>query len=380
MNSLPVQRPTAAKISLANLAFNFHSVKAFIGEGVEAMAVVKADAYGHGSVECSRRLEAEGANWLAVATVEEGFELREAGISAAILILGGFWPGQENSLLDRNLTPVVFRIDQVCSLAEAARNRQSVARIHIKIDTGMGRIGVRPDDLVSFAADTAATPGVEVEGLMTHFAAADDLEATGFTNRQIAVFTEAVEIFQSHGHRPLYIDLANSPGTVVHPLSRSKMVRIGGLLYGLGGDVLPTGVPHPDLKPVMSLTSKIAQIKTIRSGETVGYGRTFVASRDTVVATVPIGYHDGLPRSLSNTGHLLVGGQRAPIIGRVSMDWTTIDVTEIPEAEVCGDVTIIGAAGNEMIRAENVAALANTISYEITCGISGRVPRRYESL
>ena len=377
MSSLSAIRPTIADINLDNLAFNFRSVKEFVGEGVDFMAVVKADAYGHGAIQCATRLEAEGVDWFAVATVEEGVGLRESRITKPILVLGGFWPGQENAALNFDLTPVVFRADQARSIAEAAERQGIAAKIHVKIDTGMGRIGVRLNDVAASAAELSAIANLEVEGLMTHFAVADDLAATDFTNHQITSFEQAVENFLAHGHRPRYIDMANSPGAIVHPLSRAKLVRIGGLLYGLGGDVLPAGVPHPELKPVMTITSKIAQIKEIKTGESVGYGRTFIAERDTVVATIPIGYHDGLPRSLSNKGYFLVRGRRAPIIGRVSMDWTTIDVTDIPNSAVGDGVTIIGASGDEMVRAEDLAAIADTISYEITCGISQRIPRRY---
>ena len=377
MNPAIPTRPTFAEINLDYLAYNYRSLRDFIGEDVGLMAVVKADAYGHGAVECARRLTAEGVEWLAVATVEEGLELREAGITKPILVLGGFWPGQEFTLLDLDLTPIIFRLDQAETFAEAAKVQGSSARVHVKIDTGMGRIGFRTDDADRVAAALSDIDNIEVEGIMTHLASADDLDSNDFTNRQIAAFADAVATFHSHGHRPQYIDIANSPGAIVHPLSRSKLVRIGGLLYGLGGDVLPAGVEQPELRPVMSLRSKIAQVKTIRAGESVGYRRTFVASRDTVVASVPIGYHDGLPRSLSNKGHFLVDGRRAPIVGRVSMDWTTIDVTEIPEVAVGDDVVIIGVSGDEAIRAEDVARLSQTISYEITCGISRRVVRKF---
>jgi len=377
MSSLSSIRPTVAEISLDNLAFNFHSVREFVGEAVQFMAVVKADAYGHGADQCAARLESEGADWFAVATLEEGAELREARIAKPILVLGGFWPGQETALLNFDLTPIIFRLDQARSIAEVAGRQGATAKVHVKIDTGMGRVGVPLDDVSAFAVELSAIENLEVEGLMTHFAVADDLDATDFTNHQITAFETAVEMFLAHGHRPKYIDMANSPGAVVHPLSRAKMVRIGGLLYGLGGDVLPGGVPHPDLKPVMSIRSKIAQVKILKAGDTVGYGRTWVAKRDSVVATVPIGYHDGLPRSLSNKGHFLIKETRAPIIGRVSMDWTTVDVTGIPNAAVGDDVTIIGAEGEETIHAEDIATIADTISYEITCGISPRIPRQY---
>ncbi len=380
MTFLSVHRPTVAEIDLSSLAFNFRSVREFVGASVGFMAVVKADAYGHGAVECAKRLEAEGVDWFGVATAEEGVELREVGISKPILVLGGFWPGQEFTLQNHDLTPVIFHIDQARAMSEAAKRQGTIARVHVKIDTGMGRIGIRLKDVATFARDLATLSNLEVEGLMTHFAAADDLDATEFTNQQIARFELAVEIFHENGHRPQFIDMANSPGAVVHPLSRSKMVRIGGLLYGLGGDVLPSGVPQPELKPVMSIRSKIAQIKTIQSGETIGYGRTFTAKRESVIATIAIGYHDGLPRTLSNTGHFLIRGRPAPIVGRVSMDWTTIDVTDIATAAVGDDVTIIGGTGEDLIRAEHLASLTDTISYEITCGISQRVPRRYLNL
>ena len=370
-------RPTFAEINLEHLAFNYHSVRNFVGEEIEFMAVVKADAYGHGAVECARRLQAEGVDWFAVATVEEGSELRAAGIVKPVLVLGGVWPGQESSLLDLDLTPVIFRIEQAETFARAAKQHVKAPRVHVKIDTGMGRIGFRADESEQIAAKLAEIDSLEVEGLMTHFATADDLAANDFTNKQIARFADAVEKFHAAGHRPKYVDMANSPGAIVHTLSRSKLIRIGGLLYGLGGDVLPSGVEQPELKPVMSVRSQIAQIKTINAGESVGYGRTFTATRDTLIATVPIGYHDGLPRTLSNIGHFIVREQRVPTVGRVSMDWTTVDVTDVEGVSVGDDVTIIGSDGAEQIRAEDLARLTNTISYEITCGISPRVNRRY---
>jgi alanine racemase len=377
MSPALITRPTIAEIDLDSLAFNYRSVRTFVGEEIEFMAVVKADAYGHGAVRCADRLQNEGVDWFAVATVEEGIELRGSGIAKPILVLGGFWPGQEFRLLNFDLTPVIFRQDQAISFAEAAKHQGSIGRIHVKVDTGMGRIGFRADESERIAAALSAIDGIEVEGIMTHFASADDLVANDFTNMQISVFADAVEKFHAAGHRPKYVDMANSPGAIVHPLSRSKLVRIGGLLYGLGGDVLPAGVDQPELRPVMSIRSKIAQLKVIKAGESVGYGRTFVAKRDTLAGTVPIGYHDGIPRVLSNIGQFIVRGQAAPIIGRVSMDWTTIDVTDVNGISLGDDVTIIGSDGPEQIRAEDLAGLTNTISYEITCGISPRVTRRY---
>jgi alanine racemase len=367
-------RPTWAEIDLDNLAFNFHSVKQFVGENIEYMAVVKANAYGHDAVECSRRLEAEGVDWFAVATVEEGVELREAGIGKPVLILGGFWPGQESLVLDRDLTPVVFRIDQAKTIGETASRRNAKVKIHVKFDTGMGRIGFPPQQAHEVADEISELDGIEVEGLMTHFAAADMLSESDFTNHQIARFSEVVTAFHSHGFRPKYLDMANSPGAVLHPLSRSRLARIGGLLYGLG-DVLPQEADGPELRPVMSLRSKIALVKKVPSGETIGYGRTFSTVRDSLIATIPLGYHDGLSRSLSNKGRVLVKGEFAPIVGRISMDWTIADVTDIPGAKPGDVVTIIGSDGNHNIAADDIARLLGTIAYEVTCGIDKRVIR-----
>ncbi|HLA94576.1 MAG TPA: alanine racemase [Pyrinomonadaceae bacterium] len=373
------QRPTWAEIDLDNLAFNFHSTKEFVGKEIEYMAVVKANAYGHGAVQCAKRLEAEGVDWFAVALPEEGIELREAGSQKPILCLGGFWPGQERLLLKHDLTPVVFNIEQAEILNAAAKALELKAPIHIKIDTGMGRLGIRFDELADFAARLSELKNLEVEGLMTHFAVADKLSQNEFTNLQMARFGEAVSIFHGHGFRPKYLDMANSPGAVAHPLSRATMVRLGGVLYGLGGDVLPAEIEKPELKPVLSLHSAISMLKNVPMGETLGYGRTFQTKRDSIIATIPIGYHDGVSRSLSNKGRVIVNGKFAPIVGRVSMDWAIIDVTDIPDAKIGDTVTLIGKQGESDILAEDIAALIDTISYEVTCSIDQRVPRIFKA-
>lgn len=374
---MSAHRPTRAEIDLNALEFNFHSVRQFVGEDIEYMSVVKADAYGHGAVECARRLTNAGTNWLGVAIAEEAVELRDAGITLPILCLDGFWPGQEKVLLDNSLTPVVFRADQIRDLNTAAKQLGIISNVHIKIDTGMGRIGVRPADVNEFASLLSTLENLNLEGLMTHFAVADDLSQNDFTNTQIKRFGDAVEIFHSKGFRPKYLDMANSPGAVAHPLSRAKMVRLGGVLYGLGGDVLPKGIDKPELKAVMAVRSEIALLKTLSIGETVGYGRTFRAERPTVVATIPIGYHDGISRSLANKGKGIVRGSFAPIIGRVSMDWITLDVTDIPMAKIGDTVTLIGTDGDCTILAEDIAEMTDTISYEVTCGINRRVRKEY---
>jgi alanine racemase len=370
------KRPTVATVDLSALRSNFRASREFIGKSVKYMAVVKADAYGHGAVECSRALEQEKVDWLAVALPEEAIELRDAGIMLPILSLGGCWPGQERELLEYNITPVISDLASAQRLDRAAVGHTPFL-VHIKIDTGMGRLGRRWNESAQFAAELASLPNIVVDGLMTHFAVADKLDQTDFTDQQIDRFNESVEIFHNHGHSPTFIDLANSPGAVVHPRSRAMMVRLGGILFGLGGDVLPGGVDKPELRPVMRLESTSSLIKDIEPGDSVGYGRTFIATRPTRIAAVPIGYHDGYPRALSNRSHVIIRGSKAPVVGRISMDWTMFDVTDIPQASVGDNVTLIGTDGGLQVLAEDLAGICDTISYEITCGISSRVPRRY---
>jgi alanine racemase len=379
MNELISQRPTWAEIDLDNLAFNFRSAKEFIGSDTKYMAVVKADAYGHGAVACARRLESEGVDWFGVALPEEGVELREAGIRKRILCLGGFWEGQETLALNYSLTPVIFQIEKAAILNHAAATRGTDVSIHVKVDTGMGRIGVRFDHVEEFAEKLRSLSHLRVEGVMTHFAAADDLDQTHFTNLQMERFNSAVAVFREKGFNPAYLDLANSPGAVVHPASRSNLVRLGGILYGLGGDVLPNGVAKPELKPVMSVRTRVAHLKRVPAGETIGYGRTFHTEQDSLIATIPIGYQDGYSRTLSNIGHAIVRGSLVEVAGRVSMDWTMLDVTGVEGVQVGDEVTLIGTDNGQHIGAENLAKATGTISYEITCGINRRVPRLYKS-
>ena len=373
-----LHRPTWAEINLDALAQNLHSIRDFIGEGVKVMGVVKANAYGHGSVECSRRLEAEGVDCLGVAIVEEALELRDAGIESPILCFGSYWPGQEHSLFDHDITPAIFDLDRAKLLDTRAGELGVIKNIHIKIDTGMGRVGVPYPDIAEWIEEFRRFENLHVEGLMTHFSAADDL-TDDFTSLQMRRFAEAISAFHEKGFRPTILDMANSPGAVAHSDSHGTMVRLGGILYGLGDDVLPKGVERPDLQPVMSLHTRIAFLKPVPAGASIGYGRTFTTKRDSVIATLPIGYHDGVSRSLSNIGRVIVKGQYAPIVGRISMDWTTIDVTDIPDVRTGDVVTLIGTQGDAIINAEEIASLRGTISYEVTCGIDERARRIYVS-
>ena len=367
------QRPTDAVINLDNLVSNFHASKQFIGSEVKYMAVVKANAYGHGAIECAKRLEKEGVDWFGIAIPEEGVGLREAGITSPILCLGSFCQGQESMVLYWQITPVIFDLDTAAALSRAAGSK--IVDIHIKIDTGMGRVGIRYETAAAFAEALRTFPNLTVTGLMTHFAAADDPAQSEFTRLQISRFNDVCDAFAQSGHQPQLFDLANSPGAILHPDSRGNMVRLGGALYGLLDDILPDATERPILKPVLSLRSRVAQVKNISKSESLGYGRTFTTKRDSLIALVPIGYADGYSRGLSNKGRAIVSGSIVSVVGRVSMDWTLLDVTDVRNVKVNDEVIFIGSDGRNEIAAADLARELGTIAYEITCGISARVPR-----
>ena len=370
-------RPTWAEIDLDALAHNLHVIRTRAGAQVRVMAAVKANAYGHGAVECARRLEAEGTDWFGVALPEEGIELRQAGITRPILCLGGFWSGQEAACLQHQLTPVVYRLDMIESLDRAARDAKTIAGVHVKIDTGMGRLGVRADQVSEFAQSAKRFTNIRIDGLMTHLAAADDETKEEFTRDQLLKFQNAVQVFRAYGFAPEFIHAANSAATFAHARDGENLVRPGGTLYGFVRDVLPANVETPPLRPVMSLHSRIMLLKRVPRGEHLGYGCTFETKRDSLIATLPIGYDDGYRRALSNLGRVIVRREFAPVVGRVSMDLTLIDVTDVPGVQVDDQVTLLGVDREKTITAEELAKTAGTISYEITCGISNRVPRVY---
>jgi alanine racemase len=370
-------RPTWAEIDLNALAANFHVVRERVGEQINVMAVLKANAYGHGAVQCAKRLAAEGAGYFGVALPEEAIELRTAGITQAIICIGGFWNGQASALVQHDLVPVVFRLDQIEAFDRAAKAAGVVAPIHLKVDTGMGRLGVRYDQLSEFVDQLIRFGNIKVDGLMSHFAAADDPTCETLTENQINRFERSAELLRAKGHRPRHLHMSNSAGIFGHPEAWGNMVRPGGVLYGLWRDVLPPLSEEVRLRPVMSLHSRVNLLKWVPQGETLGYGCTFEASRKTLVATLPVGYHDGYMRGLSNRGHVIIRGVFAPVVGRVSMDLTLIDVTNVAGVELNDQVTLLGFDGTHLISAEELAKVAGTFSYEVTCGISDRVPRSY---
>jgi alanine racemase len=373
-------RPTWAEINLKNLAANFEAIKSRVSPDIKVMAMVKANAYGHGAVECARHLAEGRADWFGVATPEEALELRNAGILQPILCLGGVWPGQAEVCLRYKLTSVAYRLDMLAALNQAARDAGVVTDIHVKVDTGMGRLGVRFDQLSEFVAGLKQFANIRVDGVMTHFAAADDSSCQPLTQHQIERFNDAVSVFRGHGYQPTHLHLANSAGIYGQPQSWGNMIRPGGALYGLWRDVLPIPIGDPHLLSVMSLHSRINLLKWVPAGETLGYGCTFEASRRSLIATLPIGYHDGFMRGLSNRAHVIVRNSYAPVVGRVSMDFTLVDVTNVAGVTLDDQVTLLGRGPDGLkleIPAEELARIAGTLSYEVTCGISERVPRVY---
>jgi alanine racemase len=332
---------------------------------------VKANGYGHGAVEVSRTVLDSGADMLAVASVEEGIELRNAGITAPILNLQCMLQDQIPEAIPYDLTLTL------CSTAFAEElSRQSAAagkttKVHLKIDTGMGRIGVQREEAVQFALAVSKLPGLEIEGIFTHLPSADE-DDLGFTVGQIGDFHAAADAIVSSGVDLPIRHASNSAAILNLADARFEMVRPGIIVYGLYD-----AVPKIELHQAMTVKTKVAFLKTLPPGRTVGYGRTFKAERPTVVATVPIGYGDGYNRLLSNKGKMLVHGKRVPVVGRVCMDQTMLDVTDVPDVKLGDEVVVYGAQGDAFIGIDEVASLIGTISYEVTCTLTSRVPRVY---
>lgn len=338
------------------------------------MVVVKANAYGHGAVETTNTLIRRGISRVAVVSLEEGITLRQAGINAPIVVLGPLFQEHIADLIGHQLTPVVSDSSLFPALAQAAASLPTPYPIHLKIETGMGRLGLTMDELASVVGSHKFPASLHLEGLMTHLADTDG-PAVETTQRQLAQFNEAIETVKAGGFSVPLIHAANSGGAVRFPQAHFSLVRPGIMLYGY--HTLPCSVSVPDLKPVLSLRTCIAQLRTIQAGHTVGYNGAFTTTRPTRIAILPIGYADGLSRRLSNRGHVLIHGQRAPIAGLVCMDMTMVDVTHIAGATVGDEAVLIGRQGQEHITADDMARWAETISYEVLCAIGPRVPRRY---
>lgn len=370
-----------AEVNLDAILFNIESIKKNISEHTKIIAVIKTDGYGHGAEHIARILENDDKVWgYAVATAEEAFALRDSNIRKPILILGYTFPYSYERLIKDDIRPTVFMLDSAKELSDQAVKSGKKCRIHIKIDTGMTRIGIHPDDDgIELIRQIAALPGLEIEGVFTHFATADEADKTKAYG-QMELFKEYVERIQQE----LKLDIpmkhcSNSAGIVEMPEANMDAVRAGIILYGLWPSAVVKADKKIELEPVLSLKSRIVYIKTVPEGQEISYGGTFTTIRDTRVATICLGYGDGYPRSLSNIGHVLVKGQKAPILGRVCMDQFMIDVTDI-DADICvGDkVTLIGKSGDEMITMEELGELSGRFNYELACDLGKRVPRIYK--
>ena len=372
-----------AEVRLDAVISNMDNMKANIAPKTKMIAVIKTDGYGHGAIPIARELE--GLDYLfgfAVATAEEALILRHVGIKKPILILGYTFPYSYEKLIEEEVRMAVFREDTLKELSEAAarlseRGIRKNAKVHIKVDTGMSRIGVRSDEKgLEFVKRTFETEGIEVEGIFTHFARADESDKTA-AKKQLTEFREFIgRIEEKTGRKIPVKHCSNSAGIVEIPDANMDVVRAGITLYGLW----PSNQVRKDivkLSPALSLYSHIVYIKEIEAGTAVSYGGTYVADRVRRVATIPVGYGDGYPRGLSGKGHILIHGKKAPILGRVCMDQFTVDVTEIPEAAMGDRVTLIGREGQQEITMELLGELSGRFNYELACDITKRVPRVY---
>jgi alanine racemase len=374
-------RPTRAEVNLAALRHNLRIVQRH-AEGAKVWAVLKADGYGHGAPAVARTLERAGASGFCVALLEEGVELREAGIRAPILVMGGYYGAASAELVARQLTPVVYDLSQIEAFSRLVKSGAVAGPIavHLKIDTGMARLGVRLNELAAFGKQVADTKEVNVVGLMTHLAEADALSLDEM-NHQMARFDRATKELAQLGIVPTIRHAANS-AAVLRKQARLDAVRPGVAIFGVAPvPIEKSESENSELHLTMRVRTEIAALRTVETGEKIGYGGIWTAPRKSIIATIPMGYADGLSRALSNKGHVLVRGKRAPIVGAVSMDMAMIDVTDFPGVSVRDEAVVLGAQegvlGRDAISAEEIAAHAGTIAWEVLTSISRRVPRFY---
>ena len=378
-------RPTWADVSLAALRQNFRTVQKHVGSGVTVCAVVKADAYGHGAVECSRALESEGARWLGVTSLDEAIPLREAGIQANMLLMTGFWRGEETEIVRLGLTPTVWEPWQIESLDKAAA-KIGVKRdaVHLKVDTGMGRLGVSLDQLPKVLGTLENSKNLFLQGLSTHLAASEIMDAPSVSEQEHQ-FQQAWQMVKGSGMRPSLIHVANTGAVISRRETWNTMVRPGVALYGYylpfqrAGREVSGGTLRLPVKPILTWKTRILSMRNFNAHQPLGYGGTYVTKAPAHVAVLPVGYADGYNRQLSNQGRVIVREHYAPIVGRISMDLTLVDVTGIPGVSVGDEVILLGAEDGLSVDALEHAELANSTPYEILCNISKRVPRRYPS-
>lgn len=365
-------RPTWVEIDLEAVAHNVRELCAQVGPRVQLMAILKADGYGHGAIKTARTALNNGASWLGVACLSEALALRDVGIEAPILVLGYTPPWQAREMVEQGIRATVFSAETAEALGKAGLELGRPARVHIKVDTGMGRLGLLPADIPAFVRILQAIPGLAVEGLFTHLAAADSADTT-YTQGQLRQFQVLVAELERTGLRPPLVHAANSAATLAFPEARYDMVRAGISLYGLNPSA---EVPCPAaFRQALAFKTQIAQVKTLPPGCSISYGCTYRTERESRIAVIPVGYADGFRRAPQHWGEVLVRGHRAPIVGRVCMDQTMLDVTDIPNVRPGDEVVLIGRQGEECITADEVAARLGTINYEVVSEILARVPR-----
>jgi alanine racemase len=376
-------RPTWAEVSLGTLRQNFRAVQRHISPAVAVCAIVKADAYGHGAVECARALEEEGARWFGVTSLDEAIPLREAGINGRVLLMTGFWRGEEEEIIRLGLTPTIWETGQI-ELFEKAATALGVSKhpIHLKVDTGMGRLGVAPEDLPRICSALKASSHLVLEGLSTHLASSEVLDEPSVAV-QLKSFAEVRNFLRGEGFNPPLIHAANTGAVISRPESWNTMVRPGIALYGYympferaGREVSGTGL-RLNVKPVLTWKTRILSLRDMRANQALGYGGIYVTKAPARIAVLPVGYADGLNRKISSQGRVIVGEHYAPIVGRISMDLTLADVTGLPGVSVGDEVILLGTTDGLSVDAREHASLSDTILYEILCGISKRVPRRH---
>ncbi len=364
-------------VDLNAVCDNVKSAMSKTGDGVKMMAVVKTDGYGHGAVAIAHALSSIGVYAFAVATIDEAIELRNSGIRNPILILGYVFPNDLESVLNFDITTTVFSVDSARVISRYAKERNKTAKIHIKLDTGMGRIGFIPgEDAARDIREIFSLPNLYVDGIFTHFACADESDKSS-AMEQARLYKDFVSQLESEGLNFPTKHICNSAGIMEFEDCYCNMVRSGIITYGLYPSE-EVDKQKLSLKPALSLISHVAYVKTVGAGFTVSYGSTYKTDKETKIATIPVGYGDGYPRLLSNKGRVLINGEYAPIIGRVCMDQFMVDVSDVPNVRQGDEVVLIGKQGKNAITVEEIASLAQTINYEIICGINKRVPRIYK--
>jgi alanine racemase len=367
-------RPTFAEINLGALRANYRALSAYTN-GASIMAVIKADAYGHGAVEVARALREEGCAQFGVATVEEARELRVAGVSECIYLLAGYFADQAAEIVELDLVAPIFDLSLIEALDAAASAAGRVGfRVQLEIDTGATRLGILPADLPEAVARLRRAPSLKVEGASTLLANAGD-PASPITDRQLAVFRDAIATFRAAGFDLPVRHVANSAAMVLRADAHFTLMRPGLAMYGL--PPVPAVRDQVELHPVMTLKTRVLQMKRVAAGSGVSYGHTFVAPRESVIGVLAVGYADGYRRGLQHGGEVMIRGRRAPIVGAVCMDLTMVDLTDIAGAQVGDEVILWGGTGEAMISVNDVARLAQTISYEMLCTVGRRVPRIY---